>query len=220
MNEVVIKKYPNGLSVILNPIIPFDELYMALGKKFRESAGFFGQAKMVISFEGRPLLPEEERLLVDAISDNSELTVLSIIGNDDKNRQYLRVGSSFLGNQGNLLSKFYKGIVKAGDVVEADTDIIVLGDVNAGGEVISSGNIIILGTLYGTARAGAKGNEDSFIVALDLRPTKLCIGEKSVNVFGKRGLFKSKATPKIVFVKDEGLAAEEITPDSIEQLHI
>ena len=208
MNEVVIKKYPNGLSVILNPIIPFDELYMALGKKFRESAGFFGQAKMV------------ERLLVDAISDNSELTVLSIIGNDDKNRQYLRAGSSFLGNQENLLSKFYKGIVKAGDVVEADTDIIVLGDVNAGGEVISSGNIIILGTLYGTARAGAKGNEDSFIVALDLRPTKLCIGEKSVNVFGKRGLFKSKATPKIVFVKDEGLAAEEITPDSIEQLHI
>ena len=52
MNEVVIKKYPNGLSVILNPIIPFDELYMALGKKFRESAGFFGQAKMVISFAG------------------------------------------------------------------------------------------------------------------------------------------------------------------------
>ncbi|MBQ7564843.1 MAG: septum site-determining protein MinC [Lachnospiraceae bacterium] len=220
MNEVVIKKYPNGLSVILNPLIPFDELYTALGKKFRESAGFFGNAKMVISFEGRALASEEERLLVDAISDNSELTVLSIIGNDDKNRQYLRAGSCFLGKQDNLLSKFYKGIVRAGDVIEADTDIIVLGDVNAGGEVISSGNIIILGTLYGTARAGARGNEDSFIVALDLKPTKLCIGEKAVNVFSKRGFFKSKATPKIVFVKEEGLAVEEISPDSIEHLNI
>ena len=217
MNEIVIKKYPNGLSVILNPIIPFDELYTALGKKFRESAGFFGKAQMVISFEGRSLLPEEERLLVDAISDNSDLTVLSIIGNDDKNNLYLKTGSSFLGNQ---LSKFYKGIVRAGDVVEADTDIIVLGDVNAGGEVISSGNIIIPGTLYGTARAGAKGSEDSFIIALDLRPTKLCIGEKTANVFGKRGLFKSKATPKIVFIKDGGLVADEISPDSLEHLNV
>ena len=49
MNEVVIKKYPDGLSVILNPDIPFESLYTAVGRKFRESASFFGSARLVIS---------------------------------------------------------------------------------------------------------------------------------------------------------------------------
>ncbi|MCR4923583.1 MAG: septum site-determining protein MinC [Lachnospiraceae bacterium] len=221
-NPVVIKNYPKGLSVILDPDIPFDELYLALGKKFRESSKFFGKTKLVISFEGRELMEEEERLLVDAIADNSELTVLCTVGKgeSEKSQQYIKAGTRFIGDQDKMLSKFYKGPIRASEVVEADTDLIILGDVNPGAEVISEGNIIILGTLYGTARAGVKGNESSFVVALDLRPVKICIGEKSMNIFAKRGLFKSKANPKIVFVKDEELLVEEITSETIDKLQI
>ncbi|MCR5107760.1 MAG: septum site-determining protein MinC [Lachnospiraceae bacterium] len=221
-NAVVIKNYPKGLSVILDPNIPFDLLYTELGKKFRESSKFFGNAKLVISFEGRELMPEEERLLVDAIADNSDLTVLCTIGqgDDEKNQQYIKAGSRFLGEQDKMMSKFCKGPIRAAEVVESDTDLIVIGDVNPGAEVISSGNIIILGTLYGTARAGAKGNEASFVVALDLRPVKVCIGEKSMNIISKRSLFKSKANPKLVFIKDDELSVEEITAETVEQLQI
>ncbi len=217
----MIKNFPNGLSVILDPDIPFDELYLALGRKFRESSKFFGKAKLVISFSGRVLMEEEERLLADAIADNSELTVLCIVGNDDeKNQQYIKAGSRFVGDQEKMLSRFYKGPIRASEVIESDTDLIILGDVNPGAEVISSGNIIILGTLYGTARAGAEGNEASFVVALDLRPVKISIADHVMNIFAKRGLFKSKTIPKIVFYRDGELYAEEINPDTIDMLSI
>ncbi|MCR5735323.1 MAG: septum site-determining protein MinC [Lachnospiraceae bacterium] len=220
-NPVIIKNFPNGLSVILDPDIPFDELYTALGKKFRESSKFFGKAKLVISFSGRVLEEEEERLLTDAIADNSELTVLCIVGTDDeKNQQYIKAGSRFVGDQEKMLSRFYKGPIRAGEVVESDTDLIILGDVNPGAEVISAGNIIILGTLYGTARAGSNGNEASFVVALDLRPVKICISDYSMNIFSKKGLFRSKAVPKIVFLREGELLAEEISTETIDKLSI
>ncbi len=221
MNEVVIKKYPDGLSVILNPDIPFESLYTALGRKFRESASFFGNAKLVISFEGRELDPEEERLLTDVICDNTDLTVLHIMGSDDgRNRQYFKAGSRYLGDADKCFSRFYKGTVRAGDVIESDTDIIVLGDVNPGGEVISKGNILILGTLYGTARAGSSGNNDNFVIALELRPVRVCIGDKSAVQFARRGIFRAKSAPKIVYEKDGNLCIDEISPENSEHLDI
>ncbi len=221
MNEVVIKKYKDGLTVLLNPDIPFESLYTALGRKFRESANFFGQAKLVISFEGRELDPYEERLLVDAISDNTELSILHIMGNDDdRNSQYYKAGSRFLGKGGDNQARYYKGTVKAGEILEADTDIIILGDVNPGGEVVSSGNIIVFGTLYGTAKAGSKGDDGHFIIALELKPIRVAIGETYTTRFGRRSHFRAKAAPKIVYLREGELMIDEITPEGIESLPI
>ena len=221
MNEVVIKKYPDGLSVILNPDIPFESLYTAVGRKFRESASFFGNARLVISFEGRELDTEEERLLTDVISDNTDLTILHIMGSDDgKNRQYFKAGSRYLGDGDKGFSRFYKGTVRAGEVIESDTDIIVIGDVNPGGEVISKGNILILGTLYGTAKAGSSGNNSNFVIALELRPVRVSIGDISVTQFARRGIFRAKSAPKIVYEKEGSLCIDEITPENAEDLEL
>ncbi|MCR5790817.1 MAG: septum site-determining protein MinC [Lachnospiraceae bacterium] len=222
MNEVVIKKQKDGLTVILNPDIPFDELFAALGKKFRDSSGFFGSARLVISFEGRELEPEEERLLADAISDNSELTVICTLGNadDERNRHYVKTGLHFPGGEPSGTTRYYKGTVRAGETVEADGDIVVIGDVNPGGEVLSAGNVIILGTLYGTARAGIRGDMSRFVIALEIKPIKVCVGESSLTTFGRKSIFKSRSLPKIIFKRkgEDGLTIEEITPETVEQL--
>ena len=41
-NAVVIKSSKAGMTVILDPDLPFGELLEAIGKKFRESARFWG----------------------------------------------------------------------------------------------------------------------------------------------------------------------------------
>ena len=41
-NAVVIKSSKAGMTVILDPELPFDELLDAIGKKFSESARFWG----------------------------------------------------------------------------------------------------------------------------------------------------------------------------------
>ena len=54
---------------------------------------------------------------------------------------------------------------------------MVLGSVYPGSAVISAGNIIILGGLYGEAYAGESGREDCYIVALEMEPERLKIGD-------------------------------------------
>ncbi|HHZ88982.1 TPA: septum site-determining protein MinC [Candidatus Poribacteria bacterium] len=55
-------------------------------------------------------------------------------------------------------------------------NIIVLGDVNPGAEVTASGDIIVLGNLRGIAHAGALGNIAAAVVAMNMEPTQLRIG--------------------------------------------
>lgn len=62
-------------------------------------------------------------------------------------------------------TKFHRSSLRSGQKVEFEGSIVVLGDVNAGAEVIASENIVILGCLRGLAHAGAKGNKQAIIAA-------------------------------------------------------
>ena len=42
---------------------------------------------------------------------------------------------------------------------------MILGDVNAGAEIMATDNIVILGNLRGLAHAGAKGNKEAIVAA-------------------------------------------------------
>ena len=62
-------------------------------------------------------------------------------------------------------TKFHKGSLRSGQKIEEEKSVVILGDVNAGAEVIASDNIVVLGTLRGLAHAGAKGNKGAMISA-------------------------------------------------------
>ena len=53
--------------------------------------------------------------------------------------------------------------------------IVVIGDVHSGAEVIAGGDIVVWGKLHGTAHAGAFGDDEAVVCALDLSPTQLRI---------------------------------------------
>lgn len=70
---------------------------------------------------------------------------------------------------------FHKGSLRSGQKIEFDGSIVIMGDVNAGSEVIASDNIAVVGTLRGTAHAGAKGNKKAIISANNIESTQLRI---------------------------------------------
>ncbi len=77
--EVVIKSNKYGMELILSDQIPFQELLQIIGEKFRETGNFFKNAKMAVSFSGRVLSSEEEIKIVDAIMENSDIQIVSIM---------------------------------------------------------------------------------------------------------------------------------------------
>ena len=56
-SSVVIKGSKAGMTVILNPDVPFEQLIEDIGKKFRESSRFWGSIQMTLTLEGRTLTP-------------------------------------------------------------------------------------------------------------------------------------------------------------------
>lgn len=68
----------------------------------------------------------------------------------------------------NSETKFYKGSLRSGQRVEFEGSLVILGDVNAGAEVIAGENIVVLGELRGLAHAGAKGNKRAIIASNEI----------------------------------------------------
>ena len=175
-NAVIIKSFPNGLSIFLDSEMPFAQLLEEIAMKFRESANFFKDASMVLSFEGRELTDQEERQIAETISANSRLNIVCIMGkNEETNKTYVRALQQLSFHQEVLenAGQFYKGTLKDGQILETENSIIVLGDVYPGACVISSKDIVILGGLYGKAYAGGNGEEGHFVAALEMSPEKL-----------------------------------------------
>ncbi len=72
-------------------------------------------------------------------------------------------------------TKFFNCSLRSGKKIEYEGSIVVLGDVNAGAEVIAGENIVILGNLRGMAHAGAKGNKKAIIAAVSIEALQLRI---------------------------------------------
>lgn len=66
-------------------------------------------------------------------------------------------------------------IIRSGQTLEHDGDLLLIGDVNPGGTLRCTGDIYVLGALRGIAHAGFSGREDAIIATSLMRPTQLRI---------------------------------------------
>ena len=97
--------------------------------------------------------------------------------------------------------------LRSGTRIEYGGHVIIFGDVNPGAEVIAGGSVVIWGRLRGVVHAGAQGNREAVVCALDLFPTQLRIAGEIAVAPERRG----KPQPEIVRIKDGQLQAEPWT---------
>jgi len=65
--------------------------------------------------------------------------------------------------------------LRSGQHINYDGNVVVLGDVNAGADIMAAGDILVMGALRGVVHAGATGDESATITALVLNPMQLRI---------------------------------------------
>ena len=147
-------------------------------EQFRQSADFFKNAKMAVSFSGRTLSISEEEQLIQVITQTTNLEIICIIDHDERKELiYKRAVTQCLSEREKSDGQFYRGTLKRRQLLESESSIVILGDVEFGAKVVAKGNIIILGTLYGSVHAGAAGDRNAFIIALSMQPQRLVIGD-------------------------------------------
>jgi septum site-determining protein MinC len=65
--------------------------------------------------------------------------------------------------------------VRSGIEIRHPGTVMIVGDVNPGGEIIAAGDIIIWGNLRGLVHAGSRGNDKCLVMALQMCPTQIRI---------------------------------------------
>ena len=116
---------------------------------------------------------------------------------------------------------FVRRTVRSGQRLRHDGDICIVGDVNAGAEVVAGGDVVVWGSLRGMVHAGASGNDKAVICALILAPTILRIAEvagrgpgpepykRRVRILGLGNKPEAEhAYPEIARVVDGGIVVE------------
>ena len=215
-----LKSFPNGINLILNDETAFDVLLEEIGKKFEKSRPFFGNASVALSFEGRELSSDEETEIVNVIHKNSDIDVVCIMAKDSKTdltfvKALQKVARQIPdGDEG----YFFKGSLVDDNELDIEKNVVILGDVNPGCIVKSTGSIIVLGGLYGKAYAGTEGNARAYVAALEMSPEKIKIGEfKYINNKKKMG-FGSKARAQIAYVQDSKIVLDKFTKEILASL--
>ena len=238
-NSVIIKGSKNGITVFLDEEMPFEELLENVSDKFKNASKFFNNATMAISFDGRNLSAEEEKRILNVISDVSELNIVCVLDENNDIKSVYEEAVKKAMNSFNISHQperqkitdpkttcmFYKGTLRSGQVFEADGSVVVLGDVNPGGKVVAKGSVIVLGSLKGNIFAGVDGNENAFVVALEMSPMQIKIGDiiarssdSGVNKISK-GKNKSKILePKIAY--DQNIYVEDLEQNALDDISL
>lgn len=178
----MIKSNKYGLIVHMDPVASYSEILEEIRGKFVESAKFFRNATMAITFEGRVLTKLQEQEIIETISEVAQINIVCIFDtNENTERLYQSVVERSLEDLPRKEGQFYRGTLKKRQVLESEKSIIILGDVDFGATVVSKGNIVVLGTIRGSVHAGAAGNKKAFVVALSMKPQLLRIADTSAH---------------------------------------
>lgn len=208
-NAVVIKSSKAGMTVILDPELPFDELLDAIGKKFSESARFWGSVQMTLTLEGRDLTAAQEFAIVDTITKNSQIEVLCLLDTDaERIERCEKALNDKLMELNSQTGQFYRGTLKRGDCLESEASIVIIGNVDHGARVTAKGNVIVLGELKGTVTAGVSGNPQAVVMALDMAPLQIRIGDMSSR-FNERNKRLGRG-PMIALVEDGAIVMRSL----------
>jgi septum site-determining protein MinC len=217
-NNVLIKGNKYGLTIILDSVVDYEILKEQLADKIVEASKFFDQAKLAITFEGRTINNEEQKELVSIITENSTIDVICIMDQSEKEElTFKKKLDEKLQELSFNTGQFYKGTLRSGQLLEVEHSIIVIGDINPGAKVISGGNIIVLGSLKGTVYAGANGNENAFVVALEMLPMQIKIGD----IIARSPDQPSKdivRQPQIAFVEESNIIIEPLSKNALNEI--
>ena len=212
---IQIKGMRDGLLVSLGDA-GWSVVQQALIERIEQQPAFFQGARLALDVGNQALKSSELSSLRDKLSEYGIMlwAILSVSPVTENTAQILglatRVAKSRPAEARTIKKSdeesalWVNKTVRSGTRIEHDGHIVVLGDVNPGAEIIAEGSIIVWGRIRGVVHAGAKGNQNAVVCALDLSPTQLRIAEQIAVSPERRG----KSTPEVVRIKDGQLQAE------------
>lgn len=148
-----------------------EEIIPELKEKILELKSLYKEDSTPILVTGRVFKKREIEEIKDIIRE-----VLKVEVQFDSPKLGLHgIKKSFSRDIATSETKFHRGSLRSGQKIEFEGSLVILGDVNAGAEVLAGENIVVLGILRGMAHAGAQGNKEAIIAAASIESPQIRI---------------------------------------------
>ncbi len=185
-----IKGIRDGLLVKLGDAA-WANLQVALINAIDERRAFFKGARLVLDVGGQVLHVAELVALREMLSERGIFfwAVLSSSSTTEQTAQNLGLATRISKPRPSqvqhapdavmdAIALWLPRTLRSGTLVEFPGHVTVMGDVNPGAEIVASGSIVVWGRLRGVVHAGAQGDVNALVCALELTPTQLCIARE------------------------------------------
>ncbi len=169
-DKIFIKGNKQGINAIINmdKFGNFDEMLDSLVEKLSRGKQFYKGATLIITTDLTHINERQMSKLKDVLFD--EILIKDCIFEEREEKQSNVFSGVYEGR-----TKFIRKTVRSGQCLNYSGNLIIIGDVNNGGEVRAHGNVIVLGDLKGKVFAGDNGNGSAVIVAYSLEPELISI---------------------------------------------
>lgn len=169
--HIMIKGVKEGLLFLLNDQCTFEALLAELQYKLEKTHQQLLSGPLVhihVKLGARVIDEEQKEQLSNIIRSQGNLMIASI----ESDAPQVDSGKEPL-SQLHVVT----GIVRSGQTLEHDGDLLLIGDVNPGGTLLCTGDIYVMGALRGMAHAGIDGRSDAIIATSLMKPTQLRIAD-------------------------------------------
>ena len=215
---VQIKGIRDGLLATFSDA-PWEDQRIALLTQIDEKLSFFQSARLAIDVGNQILKVNDLVELRDQLSERNVAlwAVVSESPTTEQTSQLLGLATriskprpeeqrQFADTISDDTALFISKTIRSGTRIEYPGNVVIVGDVNPGAEVIAEGNVVVWGRVRGVIHAGAKGNREAFICALDLSANQLRIADE-VSAMLKP---QKDPRPEIASINNEGKLQAEL----------
>lgn len=209
-NLIAIKGNKDGLRLQLDEAAEWGELVEALRRQFLQGTNFFQGAQIIVDIGERALTDEQLSALLELMRQHG-VRPESLASTARESRNAARSAGLAARPLARAAEPEERGsagfvarTVRSGQIIRHHGHVTVLGDVNAGAEIIAGGNVIVWGRLRGTVHAGALGDRSALIGALELAPTQLRIAD----LIARPPEGSANRYPEVAFVESDQINVE------------
>ena len=212
-SAIEIKGYGEEIFIIFSSESSFSEIETDLVDKLYKSKKFFVGTPIALDIKDHILTYEECLKLKEILVDKFDLTVSYVRSNSEETIKNIEkigwaIETFITRDDPSDKTIIVRQTIRSGQKLKFAGNLVLIGDLNPGGEITADGDIVVFGKLRGIAHAGANGNASATITAIELSPLQLRIAE--IIRRSPDSKLESRKVPETAMIKDGNIFIEDV----------
>ena len=178
----------------------FGSIKKAVNLHAAEASDFFTGVNLYLNLSGLELAYEQLEELMQIVKKYNKVNKIYFTAK--------KIEKEIKSSENSSEAVIINRTLRSGQRVKHQANVVIVGDVNPGAEVIAGGDIIVFGRLRGVVHAGASGSKEVQVAALKLDPTQLRIA--SLIARSPDDSDSSKLQAERAFIENDQIIVEKI----------